>query len=186
VGIFVAMLTAPRGRRAWLVSGVVAVSLAAVVFAPGVIVSRFESSTNVESDVAVATRYYMTVAMEQMIADRPIFGTGLGAFDRAYPAYRRPGTSFSIVEPNQVPLDFVAETGIVGLGAEIALLVALGVTYWRRRPRGWDPFEAAMLAGTVALLVGTAFENFLYFEYVWLFFALSVVATRLARAKEES
>jgi O-antigen ligase len=185
VGLVVAALTAPRRRRAWLVGSLLGVVLLAAVLAPDVIVSRVASIANVDTDVSVATRYYMTAAMPDMIAARPVFGTGLGAFDRAYPAFRRPGTSFVIVKPHQVPLAFVVETGIAGIIAEIVLFGALVSLYWRRRPDGWDPLEAAVLAGTVALLVGTLFEYYLYFEYVWLFLGLSVVAARLVRSKKE-
>lgn len=184
-GVLVAILVAPRSRRAWMMGAVIALALAGTLLAPDLILSRVQSIANVDTDVSVATRYYMNTSMQDMIADRPVFGTGLGAFDKGYLTYRRPGTSFEIVKPHQVPLAFIAETGIAGLLAEVTLIGALVALYWRRRPDGWDPLEAAVLAGTVTLLVGTLFEYYLYFEYVWLFFGLSVVATRLARAPKE-
>ena len=184
-GILVAVVTAPSRRRAWLVSGLVVVAIAIAIAAPDLIVSRVQSITNVETDVSVATRYYMNVSMGEMIADRPVFGTGLGAFDQTYPYFRRPGTSLDIIKPHQVPLAFIAETGIAGVLAELTLLGGLVALYWRRRPDGWGALEAAVLVGTVTLLVGTLFEYYLYFEYVWLFLGLSVVATRLARTQKE-
>lgn len=184
-GILVVVLTAPRRRRAWLVGALVVAAVAVTVLAPDLVVSRVQSIANVDTDVSVATRYYMNVSMGEMIADRPVAGAGLGAFDKAYPAYRRPGTSFDIVKPHQVPLAFVAETGIAGVLAELTLLGALLALYWRRRPHGWGALESAVLVGTVTLLVGTLFEYYLYFEYVWLFFGLSVVVARLARTEKE-
>jgi O-antigen ligase len=163
----------------------VVAAVAVTVLAPDLVVSRVQSIANVDTDVSVATRYYMNVSMGEMIADRPVAGAGLGAFDKAYPAYRRPGTSFDIVKPHQVPLAFVAETGIAGVLAELTLLGALLALYWRRRPHGWGALESAVLVGTVTLLVGTLFEYYLYFEYVWLFFGLSVVVARLARTEKE-
>jgi O-antigen ligase len=184
-GLVAAVLTAPKRRRAWLVGALLAVVLLAAALAPDLIVSRVTSIGDVNTDVSVATRYYMNQSMQDMIAARPVFGTGLGAFGKAYPAFRRPGTSFDIVKPHQVPLAFVAETGIAGLLAEVVLFGAIVALYWHRRPDGWDALESAVLVGTVALLVGTLFEYYLYFEYVWLYLALSVVATRLVRNKKK-
>jgi len=183
-GLLVAVLTAPKTRRAWLLGAMVAAVLAAAVMAPDAVVSRGGSPANGDTDVSVGTRDYMNVSMVRMIADRPVTGTGLGAFDRAYPDYRMPGTSLDIVKPHQVPLTFVVETGLLGAFAQLVLAGGLIALYWRRRPDGWDATEAAVLSGTIALMAGSLFENYLYFEYVWLFFGLSVVATRLARTRE--
>jgi putative inorganic carbon (hco3(-)) transporter len=183
VGLVVVVVTAPRRRRAWMAGALVAIALVAAVSAPATIVSRFTSISNVETDVSVATRYYMTASMQDMIAARPVFGTGLGAFDKAYPSFRRPGTSFDIVKPHQIPLAFIAETGVAGAIAEIILVGGLIAIYWRKRPEGWDVLEAAVLVGVVTLLVGTLFEYYLYFEYLWLFLGLSPVVMRIVRAK---
>ncbi len=184
-GVLTALWTAPRGRRAWLVSGTLAVALATAVLAPGVIGSRVASITNVDTDVSIATRYYMNASALDMIAARPVFGTGLGAFDKAYPGFRRPGTSYGIVKPHQLPVALVAETGVAGLLAEVLFAGVLVGLYGRRRPDGWGALGAAVLAGTVTLLVGTLFEYYLFFEYLWLFLGLSVVVTRLARSPKE-
>lgn len=185
-GIVVVVLTAPRRRRAWLLGGLVTIAVVLSLASPGLVTSRVQSITNVETDVSVATRYYMAISMGQMIAARPVSGTGLGAFDHLYPYYRHPGTSLAIVKPHQVPLGFIAETGIAGALAELTLVVALAMLYVRRRPNGFGALEAAALVGTVAMLVGTLFEYYLYFEYVWLFIGLSAAATRLGRSDKEA
>jgi O-antigen ligase len=121
-----------------------------------------------------------------MIRDMPVFGTGLGAFDQAYPLYRRPGTLVKITKPHQLPLGLWAEMGLGGLLAELALAGAIAVTFVRRRPDGWTDLEALAAAGVAALLTQTLFQYYLYFEYPWLYLALSVVAVRLARTGERA
>jgi O-antigen ligase len=184
-GVIAVILTAPRRRRAWLVTTVLVVAVAAATLAPGVIAARIESITATDTDVSVATRYYMNQSALQIAAAYPVFGTGLGAFDKAYPAFRKPGTDFGIVKPHQLVVALVSEMGIAGLLAEITFAGAVIALYWRKRPKGWGALEAAVLAGLVTLIVGSAFEYYLFFEYLWLFLGLSVVVSRVSRTPKE-
>lgn len=184
VGLGVVAVTAPRGRRAWLVAAGVALALSVAVFAPSAVVDRAQSFTDLERDRSNATRYYMALSTVEMIRDDWVYGTGLGAFDQAFPRYRKPGTYISIVRPHTLPLALWAETGVAGLLAELVLTGGLVFVHWRRRPNGWGAVEAAALAGLLALLVQSLFQYYLYFEYVWLFLALSVAASRIVRAEE--
>ena len=185
VGVVVVALTAPRRLRLRLVSVGVVLGLVIVLVAPGAFVSRVESIFDVRTDRSNATRYGMVFSTFQMIEDDWVWGTGLGAYDKVYPAYRQPGTHLDIIEPHQLPLAMWAEMGIAGLLAEIALIVSAASLFIRKRPDGWTVFEVAALGGLLALLAQTFFQYYLYFEYVWLFVALSVVSTRLARVSEE-
>lgn len=181
VALAVVVLTAPHARRWWLVALSALLIAAVVAYAPGLIIDRFTSSANITTDRSVATRYYMNQSMLAMIADEPVWGTGLDAFKDVYPDYRRPGSIITIIEPHQLPLALVAEMGVAGLLAEVVLVFALAVTFfWRRRPAGFTVYEAAVLAGLVALLTQTLFQYYLYFEYLWLFLALAVIANRVA------
>lgn len=184
-GVAVAIVLAPKGRRVWLVSAVAALAIVAVAVAPGAIASRVASIFSPDTDVSVGTRYYMYQSAAEIAATYPTFGTGLGAFDKAYPAFRKPGSDFGIVKPHQLVVALVSETGIAGLIAEIVFAGAVVAIYWRRRPHGWGPLEAAIMAGLVTLIVGSAFEYYLFFEYLWLFLGLSVAVARISDTSKE-
>jgi O-antigen ligase len=185
VGILACVATAPRARRAVLVAVLAAVVAAAVLYAPGTIVERVASISDIEGDASVATRYYMYGSTIEMIGDYWVFGTGLAAYDQAYPDYMRAGALPRITRPHQIPLSLPAETGVVGLLAELVIVLGVFGMVVRRRRRSWSPWESAAVVGLLTLLVQTLFQYYLYFEYLWLFLALTVAADRLARTTEE-
>jgi O-antigen ligase len=113
-----------------------------------------------------------------MIADRPLTGVGLKAFDVAYPPYVLPGAEQSISHPHQVPLPFVAETGIAGAVALVAAVIA-GVAAMIAARRSGAAVGGAVTAGVLALGVGSLFQFFLYYEVAWLFAGLLAAAARL-------
>jgi O-antigen ligase len=121
----------------------------------------------------------------EMIGDYWVFGTGLAAYDQAYPDYMRAGALPRITRPHQIPLSLPAETGVVGLLAELVIVLGVFGMVVRRRRRSWSPWESAAVVGLLTLLVQTLFQYYLYFEYLWLFLALTVAADRLARTTEE-
>ncbi len=180
VGCAAVGIVAPRERRAWILGLAALVLVAAFAVAPDQVLERAESVGDIERDQSVATRYYMTFSAQDMIRDMPVFGTGLGAFDKAYPRYRRAGTMTDVVRPHQIPLALWAETGIAGLLAEVVLLAAIVRIFWRKRPKGWTDLESVALGGVCALLAQVLFQYYLYFEYLWLYLALAVIAVRLA------
>jgi O-antigen ligase len=177
-------LTAPRRRRRLILAGLAAMVLGVAILAPGVITSRIQSAFNIEHDTSAATRYYMYISAVEIARDNPVFGTGLSAFDKAYPAYRRPQTLDYVRKPHEVPVAIVAETGVAGMAGLVVLCWLL--VRWLRRHRGrpWTGGESAAAAGLAALLVGSLFEYYLYFQYLWIFAALWVVAGRLGETGE--
>lgn len=185
LGLVVLVLTAPRRRRVWLASAGVSLAVVAVIMAPGAIVSRAGSIVDIERDSSIRTRYLMAGSTVEMIADEWVFGTGLGAYDRAYPAYRKPGALTSITKPHQLPLAMWAEMGILGLIAELLLVGGVVIVIRGRRHRGWNVYEALGVAGLLAVLLQSLFQYYLYFEYLWLFLALTVAATRFTKDAEE-
>ncbi|TDB38788.1 MAG: hypothetical protein D9V44_03625 [Actinobacteria bacterium] len=182
VGVIVAALTAPKGRRIRIISGGVALVVLAMLLAPGQVADRATSIFDTERDLSNITRYGMYLSTVEMIKDDWVGGTGLAAFEQVYPDYRQPGTILSVRKPHQLPIAFWAEMGVFGLAAEILLVGALAALFWPRRGRPWTVFEAASLAGLLTLLSETFFQYYLYFEYLWLFVALCVVSSRLARS----
>jgi hypothetical protein len=88
-------------------------------------------------------------------SDKPIAGWGAGSFPVTHLLYRR--DTLPVRQPHSVPLQFLAETGIVGallaLGG-YGLLLAAGVgTVRRREPGSGRMLAAALLAGAVAYAV---------------------------------
>jgi len=85
-------------------------------------------------------------------SDRPLGGWGAGSFGVVHLLYRR--DTLPVQQPHSVPLQFLAETGIVGallgIGALVLLLGAAGRGI-RARARGTERLlAAALLAGAVA------------------------------------
>lgn len=184
-GCAVVALTAPSGRRIRIVTSGVALALVALLVAPGQVASRAVSVFDTERDTSNITRWGMYVSTIQMIEDDWVVGTGIDAFDQVYPDYRQPGTHITVARPHELPLALWAEMGVLGLAAEVLLAGGVVLLFWPRRGREWSVYESAALAGLGALLLETFFQYYLYFEYLWLFVALCVVASRLARQDKE-
>lgn len=183
-GLGVLVLSAPRSRRPALIA-LASLAVIGVVFAaPEAITSRVASIADVEGDASVRTRYLMVGSTVEMIGDNWVFGTGLGAYDLAYPRYRQPGTS-AVTKPHQLPLAIWAEMGIPALAAELLIIGGLAWVYNHRRGRPWSPYEAFGVAGVSALLVQSLFQYYLYVEYLWLCLAFAVAATRFAGSRRE-
>jgi hypothetical protein len=88
-------------------------------------------------------------------SDRPVAGWGAGSFPVTHLLYRR--DTLPVKQPHSVPLQFLAETGVIGalLGVGgYALLLGAGVGTVRRLPPGSERMlAAALLAGGVAYAV---------------------------------
>jgi hypothetical protein len=95
-------------------------------------------------------------------SDRPLGGWGAGSFGVVHLLYRR--DTLSVQQPHSVPLQFLAETGIVGavlgLGA-LALLLFAGLRAVRRPAAAGAParsFAVGLLAAAVAYAVHELYD----------------------------
>lgn len=88
-------------------------------------------------------------------ADRPLGGWGASSFPVVHRLYR--DEPVSVAQPHSVPLQFLAETGIVGAALALGglgLLLATALARVRSLPRGRGrDMSAALLAGGCAWLV---------------------------------
>lgn len=184
VGMLMLVPLVPKRARLSLAAVFAAgLVLAVALVGPASLATRVTSVFGFEADSSSATRLLMTESTLEMIADRPVFGTGLEAFAEAYPSYQRPEARPDVTHPHQVPLALVAETGIAGLLAQIALLLTTLAAIRRVWRSGLSPVKAAIISGMAALLVGLFLQFFLYFEPLWLMTGLLAAAALDARAE---
>jgi O-Antigen ligase len=96
-------------------------------------------------------------------SDRPVTGWGAGSFPVVHLLYRRNG--LTVNQPHSVPLQWLAETGIVGaalaVGA-IALLLVLG----SRAVRRWS-LSTERLLGAAVLAAGVAYVVHSLYDWDW-------------------
>lgn len=93
-------------------------------------------------------------ATARMIAAHPWVGVGPGGFARAFPTFVTEPTIFRWSHAHSDPLQYVAETGLVGV---IVGMIAIGA--WASRVNGRDPRARRALAG-VGLLAAVSLVEF--------------------------
>jgi O-Antigen ligase len=107
-------------------------------------------------------------------SDRPLGGWGAGSFGVVHLLYRR--DTLSVQQPHSVPLQFLAETGIVGavfgLGA-LALLLLAGLRAVRRPAAGGGPARS-LAVGLLAAAVAYAVHEL--YDWDWDIPALTIAA----------
>jgi hypothetical protein len=96
-------------------------------------------------------------------SDRPIGGWGAGSFAAIHLLYRR--DTLSVTQAHSGPLQFLAETGLVGTALVLcafAMLLATATIAARRRPEGTERlFAAALLAG------GSMYALHAFYDWDW-------------------
>ncbi|MDQ6607234.1 MAG: O-antigen ligase family protein [Actinomycetota bacterium] len=93
-------------------------------------------------------------------SDRPLGGWGAGSFQVVHLLYRH--DSLAVKQPHSVPLQLLAETGLIGTLLALAglgTLLTLAVKVVRRQPPGSERIvAAALLAGAVAYVVHACYD----------------------------
>jgi O-antigen ligase len=138
----------PRGKVFFI--GLIAVAVIGVVVLEimgGHLARRLESGGMPDRHLA----YYSTL---RIIADHPWFGTGLGTFLWAFPAYRDPGISLSGIWDlaHSTPLELAAELGIP-FSAMIVLAWAAALFFLARTLRGSRRNSAIPLAALTVSVI---------------------------------
>lgn len=122
-----------RAGWLWLVAGMAAGALAAVLFAHTATAPLARMVHGVTGEAALFGRGPIWQAGWAMIRDHMWTGTGIGTFFSWYPAYRLPADHVSggYMMHND-PLQFWAETGIAGMLLFYAFVIAACVRMYRR------------------------------------------------------
>ena len=171
-------------RPRQLVRGIPVIALLLALATPGLLKERFATLT--DSGASSDTRPDIWRTAGSVWRENPITGVGLGEFPEAYRTSRLPGKQFAPgtnLEPpthaHNIVLQHLAEMGIIGLAALIALMAtgiraALEV---RRRP---DPWSRAVGCGALGSLGAFLAHNQFDFtliepvDTIYLFAALGI------------
>jgi O-antigen ligase len=99
----------------------------------------------------------------EMIAARPLLGTGFGTFERAYDLRRARGMSPEPFAFN-LWLNLAVETGLLGLAAALWVTVEAVRAWrpWRAGSGGVDPWRTGIVALWIGLLVDQFADNTLF------------------------
>jgi hypothetical protein len=148
-------------------------------------------------DTSVVRRYVLNVAAWNVFLDHPILGVGPGHFSDYYSmAY---GNRVGLIEQlkkyrgHNLYLETLAETGILGLAAFLAVILAVMHGLWRIRRRlrlmgsEYADTATAFFLCLVAYLISAIFAHLSYQRYFWLLMALcSATIHILGRVEQES
>lgn len=151
-----------------LIGGVIAVSVSSRGLT-GTVSHAVDSFTTREETSDLKPSRLLSVASQNRVvwwkeavgafSDRPLAGWGAGSFPVVHLVYRR--NSLSVKQPHSVPLQWLAETGIIGallaIGA-YGLLTAAGVGSVRRKEGSERLIAASLLAVVVIYGIHALFD----------------------------
>lgn len=176
-----------------IIFGVIALLIGGLIglhFVPGFeqrVISIFRGSEHSSN----AFRMNVWRASLAMLADNWWFGVGPGnqTFVRAYGLYMKSG--FDALGTYCVPLEVAVETGLVGLGVFLTMVVAClargHVAFWSKD--GWERWIAAgAAAGLVGMMIHGAVDTVFYRPQVHFLFWLliSLLATSLGNGEKDA
>lgn len=139
-----------------IVLGVSTAFIVVAVFSVDQLRDRFLSIFAGREDSSNNFRLNVWAAVQNMIRDRPVLGIGPGneAFNRVYPRYQRAG--YTALSAYSVFLEIAVETGFVGLGCFIWLLLVTLNQGWLQlqRLRKFGSKEGFWLMAAIATMCG--------------------------------
>ena len=120
------------------------------------------------ANVSSSSRWQWWKEAWQAFEDQPLHGTGAGTFELTHRLLRK--NNIVVTEPHNVPLQFLSETGIVGLLLFLGFLTAAGLGVMRavRRLEGLEQAAAAALS-----VLAAAFVLHSLVDFDWDFVAVS-------------
>jgi len=192
--LVVAAMLAVSGERRTLRRAALLLAAGAAVTAPflvsyrGALAARTDpagaSATEVRS---VDERAAVADTTAHLVAAHPLLGVGIGGTPEAM-RLANPSFHYAYQPSSVVLLDAAAETGVIGGGAYLVLLVAPWVALLRRR-RAWTRELVAVSAALAALTVAGLFDYYTWTYpagriWAWLVLGLWALAWRRAAGRE--
>jgi colanic acid/amylovoran biosynthesis glycosyltransferase len=139
-------------------------------------------------------RILMTVAWREFV-DHPLTGVGAGNYSEHFDGYadaigstQRSFDKFNMQHfPHSLPLEILAETGLAGMAAFLAIIAATMLaarSAYVRFKVGGDRHAAnlvvSVVLGIVAFLTTSVFLHGAYIQYLWLLVAFAATARQIA------
>ncbi|WP_245526686.1 O-antigen ligase family protein [Acetohalobium arabaticum] len=168
--------------------------LVVVSFAPQQIQNRIKSIVDLEDNKSNLGRLALWKGSLLMFEDHPVNGIGLGNFTDVYKKdYKQPNTA-SMAHAHNNFLNFLAETGIVGLAGFIYLLYSilkyLYINYLNLKQGYYRLFVLATSSSVVGVWIiqgvtETNFPKSVVSRTLWFLIALSVVIIKLLKEQKD-
>jgi hypothetical protein len=146
-------------------------------------------------DTSVAKRYVINVAAWHVFLDHPILGVGPGHFAEYYSLPY--GNRVGLIElgkkyrGHNLYFETLAETGILGLAAFLAIILAIMHGLWKiwkklqREGSESSDVAIAFFLCLVAYLISAIFAHMSYQRYFWLLMALSSATIHILGSAEQ-
>ncbi len=149
-----------------ILAGIVTVVVVAIVLVIPLMIP-LSSGEDISADTSLATylgdrllddndeetMLHGRAAAWDIFGDFPLFGSGLGTFNRAYPAYKT-GRGPMLYFAHCDPLQWAAETGVSGTLVACAILVVFAGTVINGLLRLKDTFQKRLLLGAACACLG--------------------------------
>jgi len=127
--------------------------------------SKVEAAADESSSVGLRLEWYRNTL--RLIAQRPVFGAGTGGFPHAYAGFVTDPQAVKPAHPHNQFLLTATETGVIGLGALLAVFVWLG----KSTSRIADPLRRELARGLLmTFVIGCLFNSLLIDHTEGLFF----------------
>ena len=153
--------------------------------------NRFTNITQLSRDPSYAQRRDKTLVALEMARQNPVFGVGLGSYATLWPRYttdnlwwmqyRKPAKRFY---PDMGYLQMLAESGVIGLGFDLAIMIAAVFLLLRRRKKALAAgsiWIANLCVTLLMMVVQLALKQFLqdvfFFSRSWWLFAMIAAIT---------
>ena len=183
------LLMQSRSGRAWTLTPVLLVAtvlLCLTWFGIGPLVDRFMTLRSLDWDQSMMLRSNIWKDTTYLISDYTVMGTGLGTFEKAYPAYKTVRQQVQVDHAHNDYVQLMAETGWVGFGIAMVVLAVLaraGIGALRKQqdPRS-RTILLGMLIGMLSFLIhGLSDFNFHIPSNALLFITLSALMWSLGQ-----
>lgn len=191
IGLAIIPFVFLRGWRLWIIGPLLVLVVA--LSAPSLVRERFATLTNSGGEISTRVQIWHTAL--NIWENHPLVGVGLGGFPQAYSQAFVPGKAFlpsTVFQPpphaHNIFLQLMAEQGILGLVAFVAILIAAARIALRLR-RSSDQsarwLGSGLLAALAAFLIHNLFD--VTFEdpqtglYVFVLFGLIAAADHVYR-----